>query len=114
VYDARMAKKTITTLIDDLDGTEADQSISFAFEGVNYSIDLSDKNADKFRSAIKPYLDSATRSGRGSGTRASSSTKTSKEELDAARTWLRKEGHEVSDRGRIKGELMELYRSQNN
>lgn len=105
-------KKTITTLVDDLDGTEADQSLSFAFEGTSYTIDLSDKNADKLRSALKPYLDVATRSGRSTGTRASSGTN-NKEELAAAREWLKKEGHEVSDRGRIKGELMDLYRSQN-
>jgi hypothetical protein len=32
-----------------------------------------------------------------------------KEQLQAAREWLRAQGHDVSDRGRIKGELMDLY-----
>jgi hypothetical protein len=110
LYDLGMAKKTITTLIDDLDGTEADQSLAFAFEGNSYTIDLSDKNADKLRSALKPYLDVATRTGRGSSSKPASSS--NKEELAAARAWLQKEGHDVADRGRIRQDLLALYRAQ--
>jgi hypothetical protein len=41
-------RKTVR-LVDDLDGGEADESISFAFDGVALEIDLSNDNAEKVR-----------------------------------------------------------------
>ena len=106
-----MATKTITTLIDDIDGTEATRTVTFSYDKVNYSIDLNDANAKDFSDAFKAYIKVATVI----GTRRSSSgpVKSNKGELDAARTWLRANGQEVSDRGRIKGELMELFLASN-
>ena len=106
-----MATKTTTTLIDDIDGTEATKTVTFSYDQTNYSIDLNDANAKAFSDAFKIYVKVATIM----GTRRSSSgpVKSNKGELDAARSWLRANGQEVSDRGRIKGELMELYRASN-
>jgi hypothetical protein len=59
-----MAKQIITVLTDDLDGGDADRTLEFGFDGVNYTIDLSDKNAGKLRKALDPYLTAATRVGR--------------------------------------------------
>ena len=42
-----MAKQVITLLTDDLDGGEADRTVEFGLDGVNYTIDLSEKNAGK-------------------------------------------------------------------
>ena len=62
-----MAQRTQIVLIDDLDGTEIKdgeaQSITFSWSGVDYSIDLSKANADKFEKAIGPYLEKAQRVG---------------------------------------------------
>ncbi len=44
-----MAKQIVTLLTDDIDGGEADRTIEFGLDGVNYTIDLSDKNAGKLR-----------------------------------------------------------------
>ncbi len=41
-----MAQVTTVRLVDDLDGTEADESISFALDGVALEIDLSNDNAE--------------------------------------------------------------------
>ena len=53
-----MAQRTQIVLIDDVDGTEITdgdgQSITFTWSGVDYSIDLSKTNADKFEMAIGP------------------------------------------------------------
>jgi hypothetical protein len=110
-----MARKVTTTLIDDLDGSPLDdsgQTISFALEGAYYEIDLGPKNADKLRSALTPFIDSARKAGRRGPTPSSASgTKHNKEELAAAREWLRANGHQVADRGRIAGDLLDLYRS---
>jgi hypothetical protein len=59
-----MAKQVITLLTDDLDGGEADRTVEFGLDGVNYTIDLSEKNAGKLRKALDPFLNAATRVGR--------------------------------------------------
>lgn len=110
-----MAQKvqTITTLIDDLSGEEiaegAGETISFALDGAAYEIDLGEKNAKRLREALAPYIDAGRKAGR-SGTRPTSN-RNSPKELAAARKWLREQGHQVSDRGRIPANLLDLYRS---
>ena len=54
-----MATHTAITLIDDLDGTEATQTIQFAFDGSQYEIDLNDDNAAAFRKTLQDYIDHA-------------------------------------------------------
>src|SRR4029079_13212532 len=51
-----MVKKVTVALLDDLDGTAADETVQFALDGVSYEIDLSKKNAKKLRSALQPGL----------------------------------------------------------
>jgi hypothetical protein len=63
-----MAKQVITVLADDLDGGDADRTVEFGLDGVNYTIDLSEKNAGKLRKALDPYLGVAVRIGRGTAT----------------------------------------------
>ena len=59
-----MAKQIVTLLTDDIDGSEADRTVEFGLDGVNYTIDLSEKNAGKLRKALDPYLAAASRVGR--------------------------------------------------
>jgi hypothetical protein len=116
-----MAKKVITQLIDDLTGepVEDGESIQFTWLGQPYEIDLGKDNADEFREIMDKYVEAAaelqpeplvpaprrTRSSSGSKGGAGRS----KEELAAIRAWLKENGHDVAERGRIKGELIELY-----
>ena len=58
-----MASRTTVTLVDDLDGTEAEQSVLFGFEGVDYEIDLSSVHAQALRDALAPYTAAARRTG---------------------------------------------------
>lgn len=112
-----MARKivTITTLIDDLDGTPLDegegQTVRFALDGTEYEIDLSRSNAEAMRDALKPYIGAARKAGRGTALPVRA-PRSGKEDLAAARAWLRANGHPVSDRGRIPNALMELYRAR--
>jgi hypothetical protein len=108
-----MARKTTVVLIDDLDGSEiADgggETVRFALDGTSYEIDLTDENAAELRRVLGPY----TRGGRATIRRRETpprATATSSDELAQARDWLRSQGHEVADRGRIKKELLELWR----
>ena len=59
-----MAQSTIVYLTDDLDGSDADETIRFAFDGKSYEIDLNKKNASTLRRALKPYLDAGRSVGR--------------------------------------------------
>lgn len=100
-------------MIDDLDGSEATETVEFAFSGINYSIDLSKSNADKFRKDISKYIESGTRvSGRAARGSGASRSKSS-EDLDAIRLWARANGHEVGDRGRIKQDIKTAYYEAN-
>ena len=64
-----MASRTITTLTDDIDGGDADETVTFSFKGTQYEIDLSKKNVDKMVKALQPYTSAARKSGgRRSGT----------------------------------------------
>ncbi|MGR0220454.1 histone-like nucleoid-structuring protein Lsr2 [Agromyces sp. ZXT2-6] len=108
-----MAKRVVETLVDDLDGSDADRTIAFSIDGEGYAIDLSSANADKFDAAVAPFVRAARRtsSGRASGgtrRRAAGGAGDTKE----AREWLRSNGHQVSDRGRIPAPLLELYRNR--
>lgn len=112
-----MAKKTTVVLVDDIDGVEIEdgkgETVFFALDGVSYEIDLSDANARKLRDAFRPFQDAGRRSFRGSRSASTSgrSYRNTKEDLGAAREWLRAHGHKVSDRGRIPATLLEEYRA---
>jgi len=110
-----MAKKIITTLVDDLDGSElkpgAGKTVTFALEGSSYEIDLSEKNEQSLRAALEPYLNAARITSRSKAARSTNSVRSSREELSAARSWLRANGHDVSDRGRIPTALLERFRA---
>ena len=115
-----MAKQVITLLTDDLDGGEADRTVEFGLDGVNYTIDLSEKNAGKLRKALDPYLTVATRVGRSGGdiraTRRGaapvSTGRASRDQNQAIREWATKNGYEVSERGRIPSSIVEAYHSK--
>jgi hypothetical protein len=61
----RMAKRTVTTLVDDLDGTDIPrgqgETVRFGIDGRNYEIDLTDENAAALRQALRPYVDAGRR-----------------------------------------------------
>lgn len=50
-----VAQKVQVLLVDDLDGGEADETVTFALDGKTYEIDLTTSNADKLRGLLEPY-----------------------------------------------------------
>jgi hypothetical protein len=106
-----MAQKVQVVLVDDVDGGEAEESVSFSLDGTSYEIDLSKKNSKALREALAPWIGHARRvSGRGrprsTGGRGRSSKRA---DLADVRSWAREAGYEVSDRGRISSDVMEAY-----
>ena len=79
-----------------------------------YQIDLSSANVAKLDKALKPYVEAAmkvrgARSTRSVTKAAKGDAPASKEHLAAIRDWARKNGHDVSNRGRIKAEIVEAF-----
>lgn len=109
-----MAQRVITQLIDDITGEEikkGGKTITFSVDGGDWQIDLNEKNAKKFYETMKFYQDHAMHlGGRGKRTRVATRAN-SREELAAIRSWARGNGHAVSDRGRIKQEIVDAYHS---
>ena len=106
-----MAKRTITTveLTDDLDGGKADQTVTFAFQGVHYEIDLNKRNVAAMTKTLKPYV-SAARKVRTTRARAASAARSvRRNDLADVRAWAKAHGHEVSDRGRVPAAVLDAY-----
>ncbi|WP_173921724.1 Lsr2 family protein [Agromyces sp. Marseille-P2726] len=103
-----MSKKTVVTLIDDIDGTEAAETITFTLDGKSYEIDLSADNAANFRSALAPYTAVARRTARRSARRGVSSSGATLKEI---RAWAADHGIVVPARGRIPADVQEQYRA---
>ena len=107
-----MARQVITTLIDDMDGKKADLTIEFALDGTTYTIDLSNANAGKLRKALDPFIAAGTRVGRAPARRAAVvRAAPSREENRAMREWAQRNGHQISERGRIPQSVIDAYRS---
>ncbi|GAA4551370.1 MULTISPECIES: histone-like nucleoid-structuring protein Lsr2 [Amycolatopsis] len=117
-----MAQKVLVSLVDDIDGTEAEETVEFGLDGVAYQIDLSAENAEELRDVLAQYVEHARRAGGRKrapirpavGAKASARPATvDREQNQAIRAWARKNGYAVSDRGRIPSEVVEAYHKKN-
>lgn len=115
-----MATITTTTLVDDLDGSEAADTVAFALDGVAYEIDLNEENAEKLRDALAGYVagarrvDGGRRIGRAKAAKAvkparGSRTAPDREQTAAIREWARANGYEVSERGRLSASVLAAF-----
>jgi hypothetical protein len=115
---ASMARQVTFILLDDIDGSQATETVSFGLDGRRYDIDLSTAHATQLRDALASYV-AAARRGTGSTSRrrspASSRPAGDREQTAAIRQWARANGQSVSDRGRISRAVLEAYgnRDQN-
>lgn len=104
-----MAQKTIVFVEDDLSGGAADESVTFALDGVSYEIDLSEANAQSLRDALAGYITAGRRVGGVRRVGGTAAARTDREQLDAMRRWARENGYEVSSRGRISNVIRDAY-----
>lgn len=110
-----MVKRVSVDLVDDLDGTVIDpqggRTFTFRVEQVDYEMDLTQTNIERFHEAIADYIaaarvissvdrDKPARSPR----RRKSTT-----ELAAIREWARANGFEISSHGRVPVGIKEAY-----
>ena len=109
-----MAQKVNIILVDDLDGTEATETVAFGLDGTSYEIDLSEDHAGELRELLAGYVGNARKvAGRRTTARKSASSASSASASGASareiREWARSQGHEVPERGRIPAEIREAY-----
>ena len=114
-----MAKRTIQILVDDIDGGEADESVGFAVDGIQYKIDLSTKNAMKMREVLARYVEAGSKVGRAgggavraAGLRGRGPAIVDRDQSRAVREWAQGKGIMVSDRGRIKQAIVDRYQAE--
>jgi len=103
-----MATRIAIVLEDDLDGGPADQTLQFGLSGTEYEIDLSARNATRFRRQLAPFIDHARRAGRGQRRRPARPA-SARERSSRIRAWAKAQGIAVSDRGRIPAGIAEQY-----
>ncbi len=111
-----MAQRTIVQLTDDIDGSEASESVSFSLDGTSYVIDLSEGNAAALREVLAPYVAAARRDSgrarRGNVTHISSGRRgrsTGDVDPKTVRAWAAENGIAISARGRIPADIVAQY-----
>jgi hypothetical protein len=111
-----MAQRVNVVLVDDLDGSEAAETVNFGLDGANYEIDLSAENATKIREVLAVYVGHGRRTGgrrkggaQGSGTAARSGGVASGPSASEIRAWARENGFDVPERGRVSSEVREAF-----
>jgi hypothetical protein len=115
-----MAQRVNVVLVDDIDGNDAVETVTFALDGVEYEIDLSEENANKLRESLSLYIGHGRRTGgrrrsgsqgeqKSSRSRGSSSSSSDGPSASEIREWARANGHTVPDRGRVSAEVREAY-----
>jgi hypothetical protein len=110
-----MAQKVTVQLVDDLDGTVAEDisTVTFGLDGASYEIDLTGGNADKLRAGLADFVEAARRVGgrakRGTAVNGASTPAANREQTKAIRDWARQNGFDLSDRGRIPTNVIEAF-----
>ena len=56
-------QRVVTELVDDIDGSTAEETVSFSLDGVEYEIDLSKQNASNLRKGLDEYVSHGRRTG---------------------------------------------------
>jgi hypothetical protein len=110
----RVARITHVTLVDDIDGNQACETVFFSLDGRHYDIDLSTENAATLRARLAPFVAAARR---GTGARQPRPTRadhsppplTDRTQTAAIRAWARQHGHKIAVRGRIPNTVRQAY-----
>lgn len=107
-----MAQRIVTQLVDDTTGEEIQpgdgETITFAIDGQNYSLDLTRENAEAFRSLFSDYIAVAAKTS--SPRRSTSKKRQPAGHTAELRTWARANGWpDLGDRGRVPADAQAAY-----
>jgi hypothetical protein len=105
-----MAQEVITRLTDDIDGGDADVTVTFGFDGEHFEIDLSKLHALEFTQAMSHFVEHARKVKPAAGSRSPGSRAPRKKNQNNIREWAQKErGYPVGNRGRIPAAIVTEY-----
>jgi hypothetical protein len=106
-----LAKKVVTTTeyTDDIDGSKAEGTVSFSFEGPSYEIDLSKSNSRAFEKVMAQYVGHARKVRASRGKASGRGRSGGKHDLSAVRSWASANGYSVAPRGRVATEVLEAF-----
>ncbi len=109
-----MAQKVSVLLVDDIDGSDANETIPFGLDGTHYEIDLNSDHAQELRERLSRYV-KAARKVTGSASRPARARRTTANDAKnkEIRNWARERGLDVNDRGRIPADIMAQYEAEN-
>jgi hypothetical protein len=113
--DNRMAQQVNVVLVDDLDGSPAEETVTFGLDGITYEIDLNADNAARLRDSFAEWVGHGRRvaGARRRGSRTTTKRTSVGSDNATIREWARSNGYEVSERGRIKAEIVEAFNAAN-
>jgi hypothetical protein len=105
-----MAREYRVQLIDDISGEEAQETVTFALDGVQYEIDLTDGHAAELREHLGPFIAKGRRlhDGAASG-RPRTTAAIGRDESKKIREWAQEHGYTPSSRGRISQSIVQAY-----
>jgi hypothetical protein len=109
-----VASKILVKKVDDIDGSDAVDTIRLGLDGKEVDIDLNEDRVNEVRAFLDPYM-RAGQPVKASGRARRSTPKQvrSKEETLAIRQWGRSNGFTVSDSGALKKDLLDAYEAAN-
>lgn len=109
-----MAQKVSVLLVDDIDGSDADETIKFGLDGTHYEIDLNSDHAQELRGQLSRYVKAARKVtgsvGRPTRGRTAAENDARNKEI---RNWARERNLEVNDRGRIPADIVARFKAAN-
>ena len=108
-----MAQKVHIVLVDDIDGSDAEETVTFGLDGATYEIDLNSANAAKLRDAVAAYVGHARKVGGRRGARKSGGSSAGGTSAAEIRAWARSNGYDVPDRGRVSADVRAAYDAAN-
>jgi hypothetical protein len=106
-----MAQKVQSLLVDDLDGSNADGTVSFSVDGTDYEIDLSASHARLLRDTLAPFISVAPRGGNSGRTRTGRKTIQAASDPTEIRQWARAQGIDIKDRGRVPANVIAKFKA---
>lgn len=110
---AVVATQTVTTLVDDIDGTTDDVvTCAFGLGDSLFEIDLNTAHREELESVLAKFVAAArqVRAERPARQpRQVKSERTDRDHTHAIRQWAKENGYQVSERGRISKTLVEAF-----
>lgn len=118
-----MSREVIIRIKDDVDGSEAAETIQFSYRGESFEIDVSSANAELFDKDMKSWLEVARKVTPAQAAAASPRRRRSSppagaprkviDQRKAIRIWANNSGFQVNVRGMIASHVIEAYQLAN-